>query len=333
MNWQKQERTFIIAEIGVNHEGCLETALDLVRKAASAGADAVKFQTYTPECYIARDQPERLERVRRFDLGKEGFRKVADLARELGLTFFSTPFHPVDADFLDGLQPFFKISSGDLTYHELLAHVAAKGKPVILSTGLACEAEIKAAVEVLRAARPALVDNGELMLMHCVAAYPTPEEEANLRNIRWLADTFGLPVGYSDHTLGVKACELAVAAGARAVEKHFTYRREGQTFHDHAISADPADLAELVAAVRRAETMLGSPTRAAVACEEAFRQNLRRSVAAARDIPAGTPVQRDWLTFLRPAWGLAPDRVDLVVGRPLRRDIPAGGLIREEDLG
>ena len=332
MNWRNLDKTFVIAEIGVNHEGHVETALDMVRKAAGAGVDAVKFQTYTPELYISREQPDRLDRVRRFDLGREGFRRVADLAEELGLIFFSTPLHPLDVDFLDELQPFFKISSGDVTYHELLAHVASKGKPVILSTGLADKAEIRAAVEVLCGTRPQLAENGELMLMHCVAAYPTPEWAANLRNIQWLRDTFGLPVGYSDHTLDIKACELAVAAGAAALEKHFTYRKENQAFHDHAVSADPDDLARLTAAVRRAECLLGSYERKPQTAEEGFRSNLRRSVAAAREIPADTPVQRSWLTFLRPAWGLAPNRVDEIVNRRLVRNIPAGTLIREEDL-
>ncbi|MFH0809606.1 MAG: N-acetylneuraminate synthase family protein [Pseudomonadota bacterium] len=332
MNWRELESTFIVAEIGVNHEGDLDTARDLVRKAARAGADAVKFQTYTPERYVSTEQPERLERIRRFQLSQQNFRDLATLAVDLGLVFFSTPLHPRDADFLNDIQPIFKISSGDLTFHELLAHVAAKGKPMILSTGLASEGEIRAAVEVLCAARPELADNGQLMLMHCVAAYPTPEKDANLRNIAWLKGTFGLPVGYSDHTLGTKACELAVAAGAVAVEKHFTYRKEEQAFHDHAISADPADLTRLVAAVRRAEVLLGSPVRGPVPAEESYRQNLRRSVAASVDIPAGIPVDRGWLTFLRPAWGLPPERANEIAGRRLKRDIPAGTLIREEDL-
>jgi N,N'-diacetyllegionaminate synthase len=332
MNWRELESTFIVAELGVNHEGDLDTARDLVRKASQAGADAVKLQTYTPECYIAADQPERLARARRFDLGREGFRELAYLAAGLGLLFFSTPLHPKDADFLNEIQPIFKISSGDLTYHELLAHVAAKGKPMILSTGLASEAEIRAAVEVLYAIRPEFAHNGQLMLMHCVAAYPTPEKDANLRNIVWLEKTFGLPVGYSDHTLDIKACELAVAVGAVAIEKHFTYRKEAQAFHDHAISADPDDLTRLVAAVRRAEILLGSPVRGRVPAEEAFRENLRRSLAAAVNIPAGVPVERNWLTFLRPAWGLPPERADEIAGRSLKRSIPAGTLIREEDL-
>lgn len=326
------DRTWIVAEIGVNHEGDVNVAKDLIAKAAASGADAVKFQTFLAEHYVSTVQPERLARVRRFQLSREAFRELADVARACGVVFFSTPLDPRDVDFLDPLVPLFKISSGDLTYLALIRHVAAKGKPMIISTGLGTEQEIAAAVGAVEAGQPGIRERGRLLLMHCVAAYPAPIEEVNLRNMDWLRDTFRVPVGYSDHTLGTKTCELAVAAGAVALEKHFTYRKENQAFHDHSISADPADMAELVAAVRGAEVLLGRTQRSRGPAEEKNMAHMRRSLAASVDIPAGQTVKAEWITYLRPAWGLNPDQLGSIVGKTLRRAIFAGDLIRAEDL-
>lgn len=332
MNFNNLERAWIIAEIGVNHEGSEDVAADLIRKAAAAGADAVKFQTFVPEHYVSREQPERFERVGRFCLSHDAFRRLAALANSLNLTFFSTPLGLADIDFLNEIQPIFKISSGDLTFHELIRHATRTGKPLIISTGLGTEEEIQAAIDVVFAERPSARNDGSLMLMHCVSAYPTPAEDTHLRNVTWLSRRFGLPTGYSDHTLGIKACELAVAVGAVALEKHFTYRKEDQVFHDHKLSADPADLTALVAAVREAETYLGSEARTRTEAEAKMELHMRRSVATLVDIPAGTPVKREWLTWVRPAWGLGPQEMDKVVGKPLNKALKAGVLVRTEDI-
>ena len=332
INFRDMGRTWIVAEIGVNHEGDPKVAADLIRLAAGCGVDAVKSQTFRAEHYISTVQMERRERARKFQLPYATFRELAGIARDLGVTFFSTPLHPDDADFLDEIVPIFKVSSGDLTHLSLIRHIAAKGKPTIISTGLGTRQEIQAAIDTVLAMQPQAGDEGRLMLLHCVAAYPTPAEEANLANIAWLRNTFGLPVGYSDHTLGTKACELAVAAGAVALEKHFTYRKENQSFHDHALSADPNDMRQLVAAVRQAETYLGHKERTQSQSEEKMRLHMRRSVGAAVDIPAGVPVKKEWLTYLRPAWGLPADQFEAVIGKRLRRAVPAGDLIKAEDL-
>jgi N,N'-diacetyllegionaminate synthase len=332
MDFRKLERTWIVAEIGVNHEGNAGVAAELIRKAAGCGVDAVKFQTFRAEHYVSTVQQERRERARRFQLPYETFRELAAIAQESGVTFFSTPLHSDDVDFLDEIAPLFKVSSGDLTHLSLVRHIAAKGKPMIISTGLGMREEIQGAIEAVLEVWPDAADKGKLILLHCVAAYPTPAEEANLANIAWLRETFGLPVGYSDHTLGTKACELAVACGAVLLEKHFTYRKEDQVFHDHALSADPQDMRQLVATVRRAEVFLGQKQRSLGPSEEKMLSLMRRSIGAAVDIPAGVPVRREWLTYLRPAWGLPVDEFDTVVGRFLRRAVPAGDLIRAEDF-
>ena len=331
MNFKQMNQTFVIAEIGVNHEGNEDVAADLIRRAAAARADAVKFQTFKIEHYISREQPERYERTKRFQLSHDAFRRLAHVAEEAGLLFFSTPFHMDDVDFLDEIAPIFKVSSGDLTHLDLIRHIAAKRKPMIISTGLGIESEIAAAVSAVESVWSEARAQGGLLLMHCVAAYPTPAESANLRNIYMLAERFNLPVGYSDHTLGTKACELAVAAGATAVEKHFTYRKENQSFHDHGISADPKDMVELINAVRLAETYLGSKARQRTEPENML-THMRRSLGAALDIRAGTPLQKEHITWLRPAWGLEPKHCGYLLGRSLKRDVKAGQLIREEDV-
>ena len=332
MNFRKLDRTWIVAEIGVNHEGNEDIAHNLIRAAAKAGADAVKFQTYVPEDFISKVQPERVEAVRGRALPHEAFRRLAKTAAESNITFFSTPLGLSDVDFLDGFAPIFKVASGEMTWIGLIERIARTGKPVVISTGLALEHEIKAAIDAVLAIRPSAREDGSLMLMHCVSAYPAPAPQAHLANIRWLIDSFELPVGYSDHTLGIKGCELAVAAGAVALEKHFTYRKENQTFRDHHLSADPADLTALVKAVREAEVYLGRYARERGAAEMENFKPARRSVAARVDIPAGAPVKAEWLTGLRPLWGIPVEESGRVVGRKLTRHVAAGDIIKDDDL-
>lgn len=332
MNFNNLRNTWIIAEIGVNHEGDFSVACDLIKKAAACGVDAVKFQTYQPTKYISSEQPERLQRVSRFQLSYDQFSELSELAKQCGVVFFSTPLHPEDADFLDGIAPIFKISSGDITHLELIKHVARKNKPTIISTGAGSPEEVVAAVEAFISEQPNGATNGNLMLMHCVAAYPAPVDAVNLRNMHWLQKQFGVPVGYSDHTLGQKTCELAVAAGAVAIEKHFTYRKEDQDFHDHRLSADPSDMSELVAAIRHAELLLGNEVRERSEDESNVMANLRRSLAVSVDLPEGAVLGEEFVTYLRPAWGLGPEQYSEVIGRKLTRALRAGSLIRPEDL-
>ena len=332
MDFRTLDRTWIAAEIGVNHEGDEAVAIDLINKAAHAGADAVKFQTFEIEHYISTEQPERYQRTKGFQLSRDAFRRLKAAADAAGVLFFSTPLSFHDVAFLDEIAPIFKVSSGDLTFLDLIETIAATNKPMIVSTGLGSHDEIAAAVDRILSVRPSARDDGSLMLMHCVSVYPTDANNANLRNIQWLKDAFGVPVGYSDHTLGTKACELAVAAGAVALEKHFTYRKEDQAFHDHRLSADPDDLVALVAMVRQAERHLGNYERRPLEAEINNADNMRRSIGTIRDVAQGEVLSLDDLTWLRPAWGLGPDVMEAMVGRSVARAIPAGHLVREEDL-
>jgi len=332
MDFATLEKVMVIAEIGVNHEGDFDTAKMLIEKAAESGADLVKFQTYAAQRYVSTDQPERRARVKKFELSQAEFLRLKDVADANRVQFFSTPLAVEDVDFLENIVPIFKISSGDLNFLRLIHRVAVTGLPMIISTGLGTEKEIRAAIDTVFKSRPSAREDGSLALMHCVSAYPTPAEEANLKNILWLKETFDLPVGYSDHTLGIKACELAVGVGARLIEKHFTYRKENQEFHDHHISADPDELRALIRKIREAEVFLGSRNRIRTASEEKFINLMRRSIAVNRDVKAGVPVREEWLTFLRPAWGMDVGRVSDVVGRTLKAPLREGQLIYEENL-
>lgn len=325
-------RTLVVAEIGVNHEGSYDLAAEMVRLAARAGVDAVKFQTYDPSGYVSTEQAERFARVTRFQLTHDHFRGLAAEAKRAGVVFFSTPLAAKDALFLAEIAPLIKISSGDITYLELIEEVARLDKPMIVSTGAATLEEIDAALATIDRVNPRLRETGRLMLMHCVAAYPPSLGELNIANVRTLATRTGLPIGYSDHSIGTKACELAVAAGAVAIEKHFTYRKEGQTFHDHAVSSDPVEMTELISTIRKAEFLLGTPERRRQASEEKLLPYLRRSLSAATELPAGAVLSADSMVAVRPLGGLDVSRKKDLVGRRLARPVAKGALLRPEDL-
>jgi len=331
MNFNKLTKSFVIAEIGVNHEGSKKLAMEMINLAAEVGVDAVKFQTYEVENYISIEQPDRYARAKKFQLSRDSFREIADYARKKNIIFFSTPLHPNDVNFLDEIAPIFKISSGDLTHLKLISEVSKRRKPIIISTGMGTYQEIADAIGEVEKNWPSVRDDGGLLLMHCVASYPTDKINANLKNISWLIDNFQLPVGYSDHTIGVDACSIAIAVGAVAIEKHFTYRIEGQVFHDHHISADPAQMKLLVDKIKDVEIYLGNYERRVTEKPEMM-QHMRRSIGCNVDLQRGDKINSEMLTWLRPASGIAPSDFQKIVGRTLRRSLKAGSILKSEDL-
>ena len=332
---------FVIAEAGVNHNGDLALAEALVDAAADAGADAVKFQTFRAERVVTREAPKaeyqvrttgahetQFDMLKRLELGQDAHRALVDRCRALGLIFLSTPFDEESCDFLDALGvPAFKVPSGEVTNLPFIRHVARKQKPIILSTGMACLREVADAVE-------AVWDEGNrsLVLLHCVSNYPTDPEDANLRAIATLREAFGVPAGFSDHTVGVHVALAAVALGACLIEKHVTLDRT-LPGPDHYASIEPDELRELVRRMREVEASLGSGTKEPVAREAAVARVTRRSLVAARPIPAGTVVERTMVVMRRPGTGLTPDQLPLVVGRTALVDIPEGALLAHEMLG
>ena len=314
---------FIVAEAGFNHNGRPDLALQLVDAAARAGVDAVKFQTFRGDRLASAHAQgyggavgSQVEAYRQFELDGAAYAAIFQRAAERGILVFSTPFDEESADLLEGLgMAVFKIASGDLTHHPLLAHVARKKKPMILSTGMASLVEIEEALDVVRQhGHPPLV------LLQCTSAYPAAPADANLRAIPLMKQVFGLPVGFSDHTIGALAPAVAVALGACVIEKHFTLDRALPGV-DHAMSVDPIQMAALVAAVRETEAFLRLPGSKPIPAEEETRYAARRGLVAARKLPAGTLLTRDLVDVKRPAAGLPSRWLSQIIGRTLRRPL------------
>jgi sialic acid synthase SpsE len=331
-NTDLRRKVLVIAEIGNNHEGSLALAEELVGKAAEAGASAVKFQTFLTERYVSPASAERFARLRRFQLSFAHFEKLSRQARHAGLLFLSTPFDLESARFLAGIVDAIKIGSADNTFYALIEEAAISGKPAILSTGLADLTQIRAAETVIR---HTWRDRGipqDLALLHCVSSYPVPPPEANLLAIRTLQSEFDCVVGYSDHTVGIEAAVLAVAVGARIIEKHFTIDNNYSDFRDHKLSADPPTFARMVERIAMAAEMLGDGAIGMAECEKSEAALIRRSIAAARDLPAGTVISADDIMWVRPGTGLPPGRERDVVGCRLRTAMSAGDLFGPELL-
>jgi N,N'-diacetyllegionaminate synthase len=322
----------VIAEIGVNHEGDVETASRLVRLAAEAGADAVKFQTYTPERYISAGDPERLARVRRFGLDADAHRRLAREAAALGTVFFSSAISEDVIPLLDELCPTIKIASGDIDFEPVIRAATCTGKPVILSTGTATLDEVDRAVGWVRDE----IDDDDLrqrlVLLHCVSAYPTPIEQANLLSVPFLAERYGIHSGYSNHVIGRDAVLGAIALGADVIEVHFTDQKEGRTFRDHQLSFDADDLhqlCEIAPKMRRARGVRGVVRQP---CETGSAAAMRKGVVAARAIPAGTVLRREDLMFARPATEIPAAEVSNLVGKTTSREFALGESLRRESL-
>jgi sialic acid synthase SpsE len=321
------ERVLVIAELGNNHEGDADTAFALVRAAADAGADAVKLQTYRTERFVSRENAARFAQLERFRLADEVVAELRGTAKKLGLLFVSTPLDLESARFLEPLVDAYKIASADNAFFPLLDAVAATGKPVIVSAGLSSLDRIRAGVDRLRANGAAKV-----VVLHCVTAYPALLEDVNLASIGFLARELRVPVGYSDHTLGTEVCELAVAAGARAIEKHFTLDKQRSDFRDHKLSADPEELRALVGRLRLVENIVGEPGKRVRESELELADAVARSTVAAADLARGHVVALADLMWTRPGGGLPPGEESMLVGRTLRRDVAFGERILGEDV-
>lgn len=325
-------KVYVIAEIGNNHEGNFNVACEMIRAAADAGVDAVKFQTIEPEQLVPAAQETRITQLKRFQFSTDQFTELADLATTSNVHFLSTPFSMGAVDALAPLVPAFKIASGDNDFWPLIGKAAATGKPLLVSMGLGQHSHADRLIDFVRKVRSehAITEDG-LALLHCVVSYPTPPEDARLSALASLRRA-GVTLGYSDHVTGNRAAELAVAAGARIIEKHFTLDHHYSSFRDHQLSADPAELRALVNAIRSVEVLLGNPAAPLAACESANETAVRRSIAAARPIAKGRQVEWNDLCWLRPRNGFAPGDEARVVGKTALRDIVPGEAINAELL-
>ncbi len=331
---------FIIAEAGVNHNGSLKIARQLVDTAASAGVDAVKFQSFKTELLVtasapkadyqkqATDQGEsQYEMLHRLELSVEAHRELLAYCRQKGILFLSTPFDEPSADLLEELDvPAFKVGSGEITNWPLLQHIARKGRPVVLSTGMSYLSEVDEAVRVLRQA-----GCDQIVLLHCVSNYPADPYEVNLRAMQTMAQAFQVPVGYSDHTVGLEVPLAAVALGACVIEKHFTLDRT-LPGPDHQASIEPDELAALVRGIRTVEAALGHGRKEPAQREAGTAVVARKSLVAACDVPAGTVLTEEVIAARRPGTGLPPAMRAFLVGRIARVSISAGTILTLEML-
>ncbi len=329
------EPCFIVAEAGVNHNGQMNLAKRLIDVAKSAGADAVKFQTFRAED-VATTKAEKADyqketspleesqyhMLKRLELSEVEFTDLAAYAHSRGILFLSTPFSIKGVDLLNRIGvPCFKVASGEITNLPLLKHIGQTGKPVILSTGMST-------IEEIRDALAALKQGGrcEVALLHCVTGYPPRMEDVNLKAMLFLEKTFHLPVGFSDHTMGINASVAAVALGACVIEKHFTIDRN-LSGPDHRASLEPDELAALVKSVREVEVALGREVKEPSLEESSIRGLVRRSVVARQIIPQGTKINEDMLDCKRPGCGIPPADLSTLVGRKARRQIQKDELL------
>lgn len=330
---------YVIAEAGSNHNGDLGLALKLIGIAAKAGSDAVKFQLFRaaklyPRAAGSADylhyHEDIYDLVERMELPLEWLPELSEACAESGIDFIVAPFDEESADAVDPYVPAFKLASYELTHHPMLRHIAAKGKPIVMSTGGADLAEVKAAIEVAREA-----GNAQIVVLQCTAAYPARIEALNVRALTTLRAELGLPVGLSDHSSDpIIGPVMAVALGAISIEKHFTLDRT-LPGPDHKFALEPDELVRMVTAVRQAELALGSGRKEVLPDEQELRDFARRTVFAVRDIPAGAELEAGSVAVLRAGkrgHGIEPGDLPRLLGRRARRAIEANAPIHWEDV-
>ncbi|MBK5932728.1 N-acetylneuraminate synthase [Rhodovulum imhoffii] len=331
---------FIIAEIGVNHNGSMDMARELIDVAAEAGADAVKFQTFfadelvTPNARKAEyqvantgDSGSQYAMLKALELTEAQFAGLADHCKATGVEFLSTPFSEAASDLLArvGVRAF-KISSGDLTHLPMLAHIAAKGLPILLSTGMGNMSEVEAALDTIAAHGAP-----EVSLLHCVSNYPADAADCNLAAMDTLARAFGVPVGWSDHTEGAEISFAAVARGARLIEKHITLDKT-LPGPDHLASMEAVEFGAFVQGIRTIEAAIGDGHKRPTAAELKTAEVARRSIVVVRDLPEGHVLRAEDLRVMRPGTGLKPALLGMVTGLPLACDIAAFTPLTEAHL-
>jgi N-acetylneuraminate synthase len=333
-------RTFIIAEAGVNHNGSLEMAKQLVTAAKECDADAIKFQTFKAEKLVTlkaekaayqksggSEGSSQYDMLRKLELSDDDLQKLMTHCNQEEITFLSSPFDEHSVDLLDSLGiSKFKIPSGEITNLPFLAHIAPKNKPVILSTGMSTLGEVETAIDTLNA-----VTEQDITLLHCVSEYPAPFDEINLKAMIAMREAFKLKVGYSDHTLGIEIPLAAVALGASMIEKHFTLDNN-LPGPDHKASLNPYDMARMIKAIRNVEAALGDGRKKPTPSERKNMGIVRKSIVAAQALEAGEVISESKLTIKRPGYGIAPPDMPHVVGLIAKRRIEKDEVIQWHSL-
>jgi N,N'-diacetyllegionaminate synthase len=341
----KAQSTFIIAEAGVNHNGSKDIARKMVDVAVNAGADAVKFQTFKADKVVttnadkARYQIEntgtsesQVEMLRRLELSPNAHKDLFTYCRQQNIQFLSTPFDEESADMLDDLgMGIFKIPSGEITNKPLVQHIASKKKSIILSTGMSYLGEVENAISWIAEVWNTMDTKPQLSVLHCVSGYPARVEDINLRALKTMEMAFGLPVGYSDHTMGAEIAIAAVAMGAKVIEKHFTLDR-GMKGPDHKASLEPEELETMVTAIRNVEKAIGNGIKKPTKSENDLKKSVRRSLVTAKEIEAGETISSADIVIKRPGTGIPAKFKDNVVGMKSGNNISVDSVVNWKDL-
>lgn len=314
--------SYIVAECGINHNGNVKIAKQLVEKAKKCGANAVKFQTFKAED-LTSPLSKYYKIFKKLELDYNDFLEIYDYGKSEKISVFSTPFSIEAVNQLDRLQtPAFKIASGDLTYLELIHHAATKKKPIIISTGMANMKEVKDAINEVKKAK-----NNKIVLLHSVSAYPTPISQVNLKAMITLQKKFSMLTGFSDNGANQLVPIVAVALGAKLIEKHFTINKKMKG-PDHKLSADPRELTEIVKNIRDMELMLGDGLKNYQYSEKENRIHARRSITAITDIPKNRIITSEMISIKRPATGIEPKYYQKIIGKTTNRKIRANDSIK-----
>ena len=333
---------YIIAEIGANHNGDMDLARKMIDAAKACGADAAKFQSWSPKSLIASEEYERnqkyndspkkhfgslREMVEKYYLREDQHWELKAYCDSLGMDFCSTPFSSEEVNLLNAMEvPYHKVASMDINNIDLLRKIASSQKPILLSTGMATLAEIERAILIIERE-----GNNKIILLHCVSIYPPAYSDLHLRNINMLQKAFGYPVGFSDHTIGVSIPLATVALGCCLIEKHFTLDKSIPGW-DHEISANPEELTTIVCESRNIAQAMGNYRRQLSPAEEEKKLKFRRSIVINKRLEPGHVVLSEDLDFKRPGTGIAPDEKKYVVGRTINRAIEVDELVHWEDL-
>lgn len=336
-NHLNQKRTFIIAEIGVNHNGDINLAKKMIKSASECGVDAVKFQTYVSEELVLKNAEKadyqkkndsnesQFEMLKKLELSYDDFSQLKKYAQECGVLFLSSPFDRKSVDLLEKLEvSAYKLGSGELNNLELIEYVQSKNKPIILSTGLATLKEIKETYDFIK-------DKSNLFLLHCITGYPTSFEETNLNFIKTLQKEFEIPIGFSDHSPGIELSIAAVALGACIIEKHFTIDKN-LPGPDHKASLNSTEFKAMVDAIRHVEVAMGDGTRKLSENELNIKKVARKSIVLSKNISKGMVIKKDMLTIKRPGTGIPPNHINEVVGKRVLKDLKSQTMLKWEDL-
>ena len=318
MNLNKLKKTFIIAEIGNNHEGSFNVACKLIKEAKKAGVDAVKFQTFKTEDFINPHDKKRFRKLKKFELSYEDFEKLSIIAKKNELKFISTPLDIKSAIFLNNIVDCFKIASGDNNYYDLIETILDFNKPTFISTGLLDFIEIKSLVKFIKKIK---FNFSRLSLFHCVSDYPVSYDDANLLSIKYLKEKLPLTIGYSDHTIGREASIVAVSLGAKIIEKHFTLSNNFSKFRDHQISLNPLDMKQLVSSIRKTELMLGLEEKRIQNSEFKNLDLIRRSIYSANNFNKNSIIKKNMIKILRPANIYEPNDLKKILNKKIKKKI------------